>query len=211
MSPLPLPFNVVDDQQNGNDTSPGDFYYRVLRGIPGSAMENFGTRLRVDDIWRVVLFLKTIPNGGLLPKKTVTPDMYVQWKPNPDVLKYVKEHPVTDNKDFTQCQRGRHQGPLHAPGAARARRALDDRHDDAARAIGEISLNAAARDIKKIYDKLLDEEWAELPAARGRACRARGAEGRAPRTVAGVAVMNMRYQHTTHAQEPACLAVAGLS
>ena len=28
-------------------------------------MENFGDRLSVDDIWRVVLFVKTIPNGTL--------------------------------------------------------------------------------------------------------------------------------------------------
>ena len=32
---------------------------------PGRAMENFGERLSVDDIWRVVLFVKTIPNGTL--------------------------------------------------------------------------------------------------------------------------------------------------
>ena len=28
-------------------------------------MENFGDRLSVNDIWRVVLFIKTIPNGTL--------------------------------------------------------------------------------------------------------------------------------------------------
>ena len=28
-------------------------------------MENFGTRLSVEDIWRVVLFLRTIHNGTL--------------------------------------------------------------------------------------------------------------------------------------------------
>ena len=33
---------------------PGDFYYRILRGWPGTGMENFGDRLSVDDIWRVV-------------------------------------------------------------------------------------------------------------------------------------------------------------
>ena len=44
---------------------PGDFYYRILRGWPGTGMENFGDRLSVDDIWRVVLFVKTIPNHTL--------------------------------------------------------------------------------------------------------------------------------------------------
>ena len=43
----------------------GRYYWRILRGIPGTAMENFGTRARFDDIWRVMMFLKTIPNGGL--------------------------------------------------------------------------------------------------------------------------------------------------
>jgi mono/diheme cytochrome c family protein len=33
--------------------------------LAGTAMENFGDRLSVDDIWRVVLFVKTIPNGTL--------------------------------------------------------------------------------------------------------------------------------------------------
>jgi hypothetical protein len=42
-------------------------------------MENFGTRLSVDEIWKVVLFLKTIANGGLTAE-VPTPDMYVQWK-----------------------------------------------------------------------------------------------------------------------------------
>ena len=32
-------------------------------------MENFGDRLSVDDIWRVVLFVKTIPNGTLEPNR----------------------------------------------------------------------------------------------------------------------------------------------
>ena len=47
-------------------------------------MENFGTRLSVEDIWRVVLFLKTIPNGGL--EKTPTPDMYVNWVGYPELF-----------------------------------------------------------------------------------------------------------------------------
>jgi cytochrome c oxidase cbb3-type subunit 2 len=42
LSPTPLPFDDADDQCCGGDTGPGDFYYRVLRGWPGTAMENFG-------------------------------------------------------------------------------------------------------------------------------------------------------------------------
>ena len=53
LRPQPIDFTSADDASSGDDTSPGMLYYRVLRGIEGSAMENFGTRLRVDDIWRV--------------------------------------------------------------------------------------------------------------------------------------------------------------
>ncbi|MCA9910631.1 MAG: cbb3-type cytochrome c oxidase subunit II [Anaerolineae bacterium] len=79
LNPPPAAFNVADDQAHGSDTSPGAYYWRILRGVPGTAMENFGTRLSVDDIWKVTLFLKTIPNGGLTAE-VPTPDMYVQWQ-----------------------------------------------------------------------------------------------------------------------------------
>ena len=65
LSPPPADFTDKDDACCGGDTGPGDFYYRILRGWTGTAMENFGDRLSVDDIWRVVLFLKTIPNHTL--------------------------------------------------------------------------------------------------------------------------------------------------
>src|SRR6266536_593869 len=65
LSPPPADFTDKDDACCGGDTGPGDFYYRILRGWPGTGMENFGERLSVDDIWRVVLFLKTIPNNTL--------------------------------------------------------------------------------------------------------------------------------------------------
>ena len=79
MNPTPADFTGADDQAHGSDTAPGAYYWRILRGIPGTAMENFGTRLSVDDIWKVVLFLKTIPNGGLTADLP-TPDMYIHWQ-----------------------------------------------------------------------------------------------------------------------------------
>lgn len=85
LNPPPAAFNVVDDQEFGSDTSPGTYYWRILRGLPGTGMENFGTRLSVDDIWRVTLFLKTIPNGGLTAE-VPTPDMYVQWRGYPGLF-----------------------------------------------------------------------------------------------------------------------------
>lgn len=79
LMPVPAAFNVADDQAHGSDTAPGAYYWRILRGIPGTAMENFGTRLTVDDIWKVVLFVKTIPNGGLTAEVPTT-DMYIRWQ-----------------------------------------------------------------------------------------------------------------------------------
>lgn len=89
LNPPPAPFNVADDQQHGSDTSPGAYYWRILRGLPGTGMENFGTRLSVDDIWKVVLFLKTIPNGGLTAD-VPTPDMYIQWQGYPGLFQWAQ-------------------------------------------------------------------------------------------------------------------------
>ena len=79
LNPGPAPFNNADHQKTGADTSPGAYYWRILRGLPGTAMENFGTRLSVEQIWSVVLFLKTIANGGLTADLPTT-DMYIEWE-----------------------------------------------------------------------------------------------------------------------------------
>jgi cbb3-type cytochrome c oxidase subunit II len=89
MMPPPADFTTADDQAHGSDTSPGAYYWRILRGIPGTAMENFGTRLSVDDIWKVVLFLKTIPNGGL-DADVPTPDMYIHWEGYPEFFDWAE-------------------------------------------------------------------------------------------------------------------------
>ncbi len=88
LNPPPAAFNQLGDATYGSDTSPGAYYWRILRGVPGTAMENFGTRLSVEDIWRVVLFLKTIPNGGL--EKTPTPDLYVNWVGYPGLFAWAE-------------------------------------------------------------------------------------------------------------------------
>jgi cytochrome c oxidase cbb3-type subunit 2 len=97
---LPNPFNFTNTGMtgvNGPFASDGMFYYRILVGGHGTAMENFGTRLSVEDIWRVVLFLRTIANGSLkegagLPKV----DMWNQWTPPPPMLDYIDAHPIQD-------------------------------------------------------------------------------------------------------------------
>ncbi|MBF9030958.1 c-type cytochrome [Rhodobacterales bacterium HKCCE3408] len=88
------PFDFTQEGLPGMPmTSSGMFYHRILTAGPGTAMENFGTRLSVEDIWRVVLFLRTIPNGGLTePLPTV--DMYEPWTPPPPLQAYVESHPI---------------------------------------------------------------------------------------------------------------------
>jgi cytochrome c oxidase cbb3-type subunit 2 len=158
MQPMPLPFSVFDDQANGNDTSPGDFYYRILRGIPGTAMENFGTRLRVDDVWRVVLFLKTIPNGGLDISTVPTPDMYVQWKPNSDLMSFVASFPI-------DAQLGYVSKPTNDPFKLEAERVLNGLSEGDSfdlPGFGTISLDTVASGIKDIYQQMLDQGWTDF-------------------------------------------------
>ena len=76
-------------------TSSGMMYHRILTAGPGTAMENFGTRLSVADIWRTVMFLRTIPNGGL--RETLpTVAMYERWNPPPSALRYIAENPIEE-------------------------------------------------------------------------------------------------------------------
>jgi cbb3-type cytochrome c oxidase subunit II len=95
LSPPPIDFTAKDDACCGPDTSPGDLYYRILLGVPGTGMHNFSQMLTVSDIWRVVLFLKTIPNGGL---KTSVPKVsqYIQWKPTAEIKDFIKSYPIED-------------------------------------------------------------------------------------------------------------------
>ncbi len=156
LRPMPIDFTGPDDASGGIDTSPGDFYYRVLRGIQGTAMENFGTRLRVDDIWKVVLFLKTIPNGGLDPTKVPTPDMYIQWKPPDGLLQYVAKHPIDQNKAFQETAAPTDPWMLEA---RRFLAGLNESEKLDLPGFGEVSLAAARDGIKAIYDQLLNQGW----------------------------------------------------
>ena len=156
LRPQPIDFTSVDDASGGDDTSPGMLYYRVLRGIEGSGMENFGSRLRVDDIWRVVLFLKTIPNGGLDKDKVPTPEMYIQWHPPEGALALVKAMPIEDNIDFQNDAEPTDPWMLEA---RRVLAGLNDTDKFDLPGYGEISLAAARTDIKALYDQLLDQGW----------------------------------------------------
>lgn len=86
LNPPPAGFVISDTARFGSDKSPGAYYWRILRGIPGTAMENFGTRLNSDDIWRVVMYLKTIPNGGAT--SVPTPEMVIEWQGYPELFQW---------------------------------------------------------------------------------------------------------------------------
>jgi hypothetical protein len=161
MSPPPADFTDKDDQCCGADTSPGDFYYRVLRGFPGTAMENFCTRLSVDDIWRVVMFAKTIPNGTLKSGRVPTPEDYIQWTPQDDLKAYIKAHPIDQMAPFAERAQPTDPFVIAAertfPGMAPGDSILVPN-------IGRVDLVSAAAGIRRIYFSLLNKAWADAKA-----------------------------------------------
>ena len=110
---------------------PGDFYYRILRGWPGTAMENFGDRLSVNDIWRVVLFLKTIPNGTLEPNRIPEPRDYIVWQPSEELRAWVTTHQRLSGQRGLRQEDGFR--PVLSGGHARLPGPRTRRHDDAER------------------------------------------------------------------------------
>src|SRR4051812_21011078 len=105
LSPPPADFTDKDDACCGGDTGPGDFYYRILRGWTGTGMENFGERLSVDDIWRVVLFVKTIPNGTLAKNRIPEPRDYIPWAPSKELIAWTKSRQqLINNQSFAPKQ-----------------------------------------------------------------------------------------------------------
>jgi cytochrome c oxidase cbb3-type subunit 2 len=173
MAPRPIDFTHSDDACCGNDTSPGIYYYRILRGWWGSAMENFGTRLSVDDIWRVVLFLKTIPNGTLEESHQITPADYIQWTPTKGLLEYVKKHPIQEMQQYQAAPYSAGNLPISTgqdPFLGMAFRifpGLSMQDKIMMQGYGEISLQAGAIAIKQIYDDYLNRGWADYAARDG--------------------------------------------
>ncbi|MDP9279497.1 MAG: cbb3-type cytochrome c oxidase subunit II [Gemmatimonadota bacterium] len=161
-SPAPADFTDKDDACCGGDTGPGDFYYRILRGWPGTGMENFGERMSVDDIWRVVLFVKTIPNKTL--KKNVVPEPkdYIAWAPSKELIAWLKSRQkLTDNADFAKA-------PVTDPFMQEAMRVLPGLSPADSFKLNDgktpLSLADAAAGIKAIYQDLLDRAWTEARA-----------------------------------------------
>jgi cytochrome c oxidase cbb3-type subunit 2 len=162
LSPPPADFTSADDACCGGDTGPGDFYYRILRGWPGTAMENFGERLSVDDIWRVVLFLKTIPNGTLAHNRVPEPSDYIVWQPTKELKAWVKTHQqLVNNADFDKkmakdpyVQEAMRVFPGLAPGDSMR---LNDGKT-------MLSIRTAAAGIKALYLDMLNRAWADAEA-----------------------------------------------
>src|SRR6476659_3529310 len=163
LSPPPADFTDADDACCGGDTGPGDFYYRILRGWPGTAMENFGDRLSVDDIWRVVMFVKTIPKGTLEPQVVPTPRDYIAWQPSPELKAWIAtQQKLTQNVDFAKEQ----QADPYVREAERVFSGLAP--GDSIRIPGmatPLTLQTAAAGIRRFYSQLLDQAWAD---AKGR-------------------------------------------
>jgi mono/diheme cytochrome c family protein len=159
LSPPPADFTDKMDACCGGDTGPGDFYYRILRGWTGTGMENFGERLSVDDIWRVVLFVKTIPNGTLRKNVIPEPKDYIPWQPSPELLAWVKSHQkLANNATFSKAQ-------VTDPYMQEAMRVFSGLNPaDKVKVTGmatPLSLQAAASGIRTIYQGLLDRAWAD--------------------------------------------------
>jgi cbb3-type cytochrome c oxidase subunit II len=75
LEPRPFNFRSVAGQRAGSE---GQLYHFLLFGLPGSAMPAFGDFLTVNDIWDVINFIRTIPNGGLeVPETQLLPQLMV--------------------------------------------------------------------------------------------------------------------------------------
>jgi cytochrome c oxidase cbb3-type subunit II len=158
-SPPPADFTDKDDACCGGDTGPGDFYYRILRGWTGTGMENFGERLSVDDIWRVVLFVKTIPNKTLRKNAIPEPKDYIAWAPTPELKAWVKaRQKLESNVTFSKKQ----SSDPFVQEASRVFPGLSPADRLVIKGLGTpFTLKDAAAGIRRIYDDLLNRAWAD--------------------------------------------------
>jgi mono/diheme cytochrome c family protein len=160
LSPPPADFTSADDACCGGDTGPGDFYYRILRGWPGTAMENFGDRLSVNDIWRVVLFIKTIPNGTLAPNRNPEPKDFIVWQPSKELIAWTKAHQTPyGNVSFEKKA-------IKDPYMQEAMRVFpglspSDHLTLNNQAHTPLSLQDAANGIKALYEDMLNRAWSD--------------------------------------------------
>jgi cytochrome c oxidase cbb3-type subunit 2 len=100
LNPYAYNFTNAANMAHGLSTSPGSFYEHILYGIKGTAMQPFGQDLTVQNIWDVINFLYTIPNGGL---NTAEPSLtqFIQWAPPPELLDMLKVPQVSPSSGTT--------------------------------------------------------------------------------------------------------------
>jgi len=162
MAPAPADFTDADDACCGGDTGPGDFYYRILHGWPGTGMENFGDRLSVDDIWRVVLFIKTIPNHTLDKNVVPEPKDYITWQPSKELVAWLaSRQKLTNNASFDKkavTDPYMQEAMRVFPGLSPADSFFINGTTET------LSLNAARNAIRSIYFDLLNRAWAQAKA-----------------------------------------------
>jgi len=116
----------------------------------------------VNNIWRVVLFLKTIPNGTLKPNRVPEPKDYIVWQPSKELLAWVKTHQkLANNADFDKkqaadpyVQEAMRTFPGLAPGDSMM---LNDGKT-------QLSILSAAAGIKALYQDMLNRAWADAQA-----------------------------------------------
>jgi hypothetical protein len=122
-------------------------------------MENFGERLSVDDIWRVVLFVKTIPNHTLRKGVIPEPRDYIAWSPSKELLAWVKSKQRLDrNIAFAKKQSS-------DPFIEEARRVfpgLGPADQIVVKGLGtDLTLRDAANGIRALYGGMLNSAWAD--------------------------------------------------
>jgi len=122
-------------------------------------MENFGERLSVDDIWRVVMFVKTIPNGTLAKNRIPEPNDYIVWQPSKELLAWVStRQKLQNNVSFTKQQ-------ATDPFIQEAMRVFPGLRPSDSLVVPNfptpLSLATAASGIKGLYNRLLNTAWAD--------------------------------------------------
>jgi hypothetical protein len=122
-------------------------------------MENFGERLSVDDIWRVVLFVKTIPNHTLRRDVVPEPKDYIPWSPSKELLAWLKSRQKpASNILFSKAQS---RDPFMDE-ATRVFPGLGPADRIVVKGLGtSLSLRDAAAGIRQIYDRMLNAAWAD--------------------------------------------------
>src|SRR5947208_13985175 len=125
-------------------------------------MENFGDRLSVDDIWRVVMFVKTIPNHTLKANVVPEPKDYIVWQPSKELLAWLKSSQQPKNNVlFSKSQ-------TSDPFMQEAMRVFPGLSPNDSFLINDgkarLSVQDASSQIKGIYTMLLNKAWADAKA-----------------------------------------------